>query len=97
MPSKPRTPKNKLVTFHRAVGPSEFIERWRIDIGDGVLDTADSLSDLSGWLFDRDFPRRMFTRESFPGYAPVSDLELALLGELGGAIMIRKWHRRASK
>lgn len=87
--------KRPAVTFWRNLSPGEFGEEWRIDFGDATYEWAErSLSDLVEWLYEKDYPRRLFVRPDDPNFIRVCDLELSLRGELDAAIKIRKWHER---
>ena len=93
--TKTRVEPNKLVTFHVNPTSGEFGWKWRVDIDGGTIDWVDTLSDMAGWLYDRDFPRALFKSDSVAGeYRKVSNLELALAGELEAAEKIREWYRR---
>lgn len=82
------------VTFWRNTNPGEFGDRWRVDFGEGSYDWCDSLSDLSSWLYEKDYPRRLFVRPDDPNFVRSSNLELTLLGEYDAAKHIRNWHER---
>jgi hypothetical protein len=82
------------VTFWRNHNPGEFGDKWRVDFGEGIYDWCDTFSDLASWLYEKDYPRRLFTNDKNPDFVRACDLELALFGELDAARQIRKWHDR---
>lgn len=92
--SRKKAKAKPAVTFWRNVNPGEFGDRWRVDFGDGVYDWCDTLSDLSSWLYEKDYPRRLFVNDKNPDYIRTSNLELSLLGEYEYAEQIVKWHDR---
>lgn len=86
--------KPPAVTFWRNTQAGEFGDKWRVDFGDGTYDWCDTLSDLSSWLYEKDYPRRLFRTPEDPHYIRASNLELSLLGEYDAAKQITNWHGR---
>lgn len=89
---KARVKSLPAVTFWRNINPGEFGDKWRVDFGDGTYDWVATLADLSSWLYEKDYPRRLFRTPNDPDFVRASNLELTLLGEYDAASKIRKWH-----